>query len=125
MSGGRPNVIGAENLFFQFDAAHHRAGETAWSTPSPLKLLEPGAKRPPRRQVVSAPDARLLEVAAAYIELNAGGEVTAEELIAHCAARIASYKVPRYVRFVTEWPMSSTKVQKFRLRETLMQELGS
>lgn len=69
-------------------------------------------------QVIGVPDERLMEVAAAYIELNPGASVSGEELVRHCAGRIASYKIPRYVRFVTEWPMSATKVQKFELRES-------
>jgi len=74
-------------------------------------------------QVVGVPDERLDEVPAAFIELNAGGALTAEEVIAHCQGAIASFKVPRYVRFVTEWPMSATKIQKFRLKEQLTAEL--
>ena len=50
---------------------------------------------------------------------------TAEEVIEYCAGQIASFKVPRYVRFVTEWPMSATKIQKFRLRDELLSELHS
>jgi fatty-acyl-CoA synthase len=38
---------------------------------------------------------------------------------------LAGFKVPRYVRFVTEWPMSSTKVQTFRLREQLEAKLAA
>ncbi len=68
-------------------------------------------------QVVGVPDERLLEVAAAFIETETGATVTEEELIEFCRGKIASFKVPRYVRFVDEWPMSSTKVQKFRLQE--------
>ena len=68
-------------------------------------------------QVIGVPDARLLEVAAAFIELEDGARVTEEEIIGYCRGRIASFKAPRHVRFVDEWPMSSTKVQKFRLRE--------
>jgi acyl-CoA synthetase (AMP-forming)/AMP-acid ligase II len=48
---------------------------------------------------------------------------TCRPVIAHCRAGLASFKVPRHVRFVTEWPMSSTKVQTFRLREQLEAEL--
>ena len=66
-------------------------------------------------QVVAAPDDRLVEVVAAYIELSFGETMSAEEVIEHCLGKIASYKVPRYVRFVEEWPMSATKIQKFRL----------
>jgi acyl-coenzyme A synthetase/AMP-(fatty) acid ligase len=50
--------------------------------------------------------------------------VTPEELIELCRRDIASFKVPRQVRFVTEWPMSSSKIQKFRLRTALLEELG-
>lgn len=66
-------------------------------------------------QVIGVPDERLMEVAAAFIELNPGESLTEADVIAHCAGRIASYKIPRYVRFVEEWPMSATKVQKFQL----------
>ena len=65
------------------------------------------------------------EVAAAFIELAPGAELTEEEVVAHCRAGLASFKVPRHVRFVTEWPMSSTKVQTFRLREQLEAELAA
>lgn len=66
-------------------------------------------------QVVGVPDERLMEVAAAFIELNPGETMTEEDVARHCVDRIASYKIPRYVRFVASWPMSATKVQKFEL----------
>ena len=56
-----------------------------------------------------------MEVAAAFVELNPGEALSEEDVARHCAGRIASYKVPRYVRFVESWPMSATKVQKFEL----------
>jgi fatty-acyl-CoA synthase len=74
-------------------------------------------------QVVGVPDPRLQEVAAAFIELNEGASAGEEELIDFCRERIASFKVPRYVRFVEEWPMSSTKIQKFKLQERFLDEL--
>ncbi|MBP2367263.1 class I adenylate-forming enzyme family protein [Pseudonocardia parietis] len=74
-------------------------------------------------QVVAAPDARLGEVPAAFVQLRPGADATEQELIDFCLGTIATYKVPRYVRFVTEWPMSGTKVQKFRLRERIATEL--
>src|SRR6185437_12760861 len=74
-------------------------------------------------QVVGAPDARYGEVAAAFVQLKAGATATEEELVAFCLGRIATFKVPRYVRFVDEFPMSGTKVQKFRLKERLADEL--
>jgi acyl-CoA synthetase (AMP-forming)/AMP-acid ligase II len=74
-------------------------------------------------QVVGVPDPRLDEVAAAFVELKPGAQATQEELIAHCRGKIASFKVPRYVRFVTEWPTSATKIQKYKLREAILKEL--
>ncbi len=68
-------------------------------------------------QVIGVPDDRLQEVAAAFIELRDGAQLTPAEAVAFCHGKIASYKIPRYVYFVTEWPMSATKIQKFRLRE--------
>lgn len=75
-------------------------------------------------QVVGVPDARLVEVPAAFIERHAHIPVAPEELIEFCRREIAGFKVPRHVRFVTEWPMSTSKIQKFRLREQLIAELG-
>jgi fatty-acyl-CoA synthase len=75
-------------------------------------------------QVVGVPDERLLEVAAAFVELVPGASVTEQEVIEFCSGKIARFKIPRHVRVVEEWPMSSTKVQKFRLREQLLEEIG-
>jgi acyl-CoA synthetase (AMP-forming)/AMP-acid ligase II len=75
-------------------------------------------------QVVGVPDPRMTEVAAAFIELAEGQQAEADELIAFCKGRIAGFKVPRHVRFVAEWPISSTKIQKFRLQEQIQEELG-
>lgn len=69
-------------------------------------------------QVIGVPDDRLMEVAAAFIELEPGAELSPDEVVRHCVGRIASYKVPRYIRFVADWPMSATKIQKFQLRRT-------
>ena len=68
-------------------------------------------------QVIGVPDERLMEVAAAFIELNPDVSMSEEDVVRYCLGKIASYKIPRYVRFVEDWPMSSTKVQKFKLRE--------
>jgi len=73
--------------------------------------------------VVGAPDAKYGEVPAAYIELRPGASASEQDLIAHCQGRIASFKVPRYVRFVTEWPMSATKIRKIDLRDWITEEL--
>jgi acyl-CoA synthetase (AMP-forming)/AMP-acid ligase II len=76
-------------------------------------------------QVVGIADPRLTEVPAAFIELGPGHSLSGEDVIAYCRERIASFKVPRHVRFVTEWPMSATKIQKYRLAERLESELAS
>jgi len=75
-------------------------------------------------QVVGVPDPKYEEVVAAFIELRPGCRATEQEIIDFCAGQIARYKVPRYVRFITEWPMSSTKIQKFKLRDALCHELN-
>ena len=46
-----------------------------------------------------------------------------QDLIDYCLGQIATYKVPRYVRIVTEWPMSGTKIQKFKLAVELAEDL--
>jgi acyl-CoA synthetase (AMP-forming)/AMP-acid ligase II len=74
-------------------------------------------------QVVGIPDPKYAEVPAAFVELRPDHQATAGELIEFCKREIAGFKVPRHVRFVTEWPMSSSKIQKFRLRTALMDEL--
>lgn len=66
-------------------------------------------------QVIGVPDDHLGEVAAAYVELAGNARLTPEDLVDYCVGQIASYKIPRYVRFVETWPMSTTKIQKFKL----------
>ncbi len=73
--------------------------------------------------VVAAPDAHYVEVPAAFVQLRDGASATEEELIAHCLDAIATYRVPRYVRFVDQWPMSGTKIRKVELRERIAAEL--
>jgi len=76
-------------------------------------------------QVVGVPDTRYGEVPGAFVQLVPGGQLSDGELIDFCIGSIASYKVPRYVRVVTEWPMSGTKVQKYVLRDQLTVELAA
>lgn len=74
--------------------------------------------------VVGVPDPKYMEVAAAFIELRPGAQCSEEEITEFCRRGLARFKVPRYVRFVDQWPMSATKIQKFRLRDQLIQELA-
>ena len=75
-------------------------------------------------QVVGAPDARYAEVPAAFIQLAPGESVTDEELTDYCLGSIATFKVPRYFRFVDDWPMSGTKIKKRVLRDQIAVELA-
>ena len=76
-------------------------------------------------QVIGVPDARYGEELMAWVVLREGADLTADELRDHCRGQIAHFKVPRYIKFTDEFPMTVTgKVQKFRLRETAISELG-
>ena len=68
--------------------------------------------------MAGAPEPRLGEVVVAFVELKPGSEATEAEIISYCRSGLASFKVPRQIRFVTEWPMTGAgKIQKFRLQE--------
>ncbi|MBC7373156.1 MAG: AMP-binding protein [Frankiales bacterium] len=76
-------------------------------------------------QVLGVPDLRYGEELLAAVRLREGASLTEEELREFCRGRIAHYKVPRYVRFVADFPMTVTgKVQKFKMREQAVAELG-
>ncbi|KVK77046.1 MULTISPECIES: AMP-binding protein [Burkholderia] len=76
-------------------------------------------------QVFGVPDAKYGEEVCAWIVLRAGETMTEDELREFCRDQIAHYKVPRFVRFVDELPMTVTgKVQKFVMRERMIDELG-
>jgi fatty-acyl-CoA synthase len=76
-------------------------------------------------QVVGVPDDRMGEELGAWIRLKPGESATAEDILAFCRGQIAHYKIPRHIRFVEEFPMTVTgKVQKFMMRDAMIQELG-
>lgn len=76
-------------------------------------------------QVIGVPDQKYGEEVMAWVKLRPGAEVTQAELHDFCSARIARFKVPRYWKFVCEFPMTVTgKIQKFRMREIAQQELN-
>jgi fatty-acyl-CoA synthase len=75
--------------------------------------------------VIGVPDEKYGEELCAWIVLRAGAEPDPEAIREFCRGKIAHYKVPRYVRFVDEFPMTVTgKVQKFKMREVSTAELG-
>ncbi len=76
-------------------------------------------------QVIGVPDTRYGEEIMAWIRLKEGAQADAEEIKAFCRGQISHYKVPRYVKFVEEFPMTVTgKVQKFVMRDAAKEELG-
>jgi fatty-acyl-CoA synthase len=75
--------------------------------------------------VVGFPDARLGEVPVAFIRLEPDQKATEPEVAEYCRGKIASYKIPRHVLFVDEFPMTgSGKIQKAKLREEARRRLG-
>tara|TARA_B110000285_G_scaffold85754_1_gene98403 strand:- start:143 stop:1801 length:1659 start_codon:yes stop_codon:yes gene_type:complete len=75
-------------------------------------------------QVVAVPDEKYGEVVGVFIELAPGASANEQEIIDYCRDEVASFKVPRYVRFTKSWPMGATKILKSELRTRLWAELG-
>jgi fatty-acyl-CoA synthase len=76
-------------------------------------------------QVVGVPDVKYGEELCAWIKLRDGEAATADEIREFCKGQIAHYKVPRHIKFVTEYPMTITgKIQKYLMRQQTIEELG-
>jgi fatty-acyl-CoA synthase len=76
-------------------------------------------------QVFGVPDAKFGEELCAWIKVRAGETLAEADVRAFCEGQIARYKIPRHIRFVADYPMTVTgKVQKFAMRQQMMQELG-
>jgi len=76
-------------------------------------------------QVIGVPDERMGEELMAWVVLRESASASEEELRSHCRENLAHFKTPRYWKFVTEFPLTVTgKVQKFRMREIAVEELG-
>jgi fatty-acyl-CoA synthase len=76
-------------------------------------------------QVIGVPDKKYGEEVCAWIRLREGQHATEDEIRNYCRGKIATYKIPRFIRFTTEFPMTVTgKIQKFRMREQMVKELG-
>jgi len=75
-------------------------------------------------QVIGVPDEKFGEEICAWIKVSANQTLTEEEIKAHCREEMAHYKVPRYIKFVDEFPMTVTgKIQKFVMRDIMKEEL--
>jgi len=76
-------------------------------------------------QVIGVPDVRMGEELMAWVVFREGDEATEDEMRAFCREQLAHFKVPRYWKFAADFPMTVTgKVQKFKMRETAIAELG-
>ena len=76
-------------------------------------------------QVIGVPSQRYGEEVMAWIKAREGARVEEEDLVAFCRGKIATYKIPRYWKFVDSFPMTVTgKIQKFKMREAAVDELG-
>jgi fatty-acyl-CoA synthase len=76
-------------------------------------------------QVIGVPDPKYGEEICAWVRLREGQHATEEEIRDFCRGQIATYKIPRYIRFSTEFPTTVTgKVQKYRMRDISVAELG-
>jgi fatty-acyl-CoA synthase len=76
-------------------------------------------------QVVGVPDAKYGEELCAWVVIKPGQALTEAGLREFCQGKIAHYKMPRYIRFVSEFPMTVTgKIQKFRIRDAMKEQLG-
>ncbi len=74
-------------------------------------------------QVVGIPCKKFGEEIVAWVQLHPGDTVTADELREYCKGKIAHFKVPRFIKFVDEFPMTiSGKIQKFKMREASLEE---
>jgi fatty-acyl-CoA synthase len=75
--------------------------------------------------VIGVPDQKYGEEIMAWVQLREGASASGDDLRDFCQGKIAHYKVPRYVKLVDEFPMTITgKVQKFKMREAAVEELG-
>ncbi|HYH48398.1 MAG TPA: AMP-binding protein [Acidimicrobiia bacterium] len=76
-------------------------------------------------QVIGVPDVKYGEELMAWVKVREGATLTEDILEAFCKGKIAHYKVPRYIKFTDEFPMTVTgKIQKFKMREQAVAELG-
>ena len=73
--------------------------------------------------VVGLEDEKYGEVPVAFVELKPGETATEEEIQDFCVGEIASFKIPKHIRFLREWPMGATKILKYELKERIEREI--
>ena len=75
--------------------------------------------------VVGLPDQRLAEVPVAFVERKSESDIDADSIIDYCRGKVASFKIPRHVIFLEEFPMTSSgKIRKVELRAEAMRRLA-
>jgi fatty-acyl-CoA synthase len=100
-----------------------RGGENIY--PRELEELLYSHPKVSEAQVIGLPDLKYGEEVCAWVRLREGQSTTEDEIREFCRGQVATYKIPRYVRFVTEFPTTVTgKIQKYRMREISIAELG-
>jgi fatty-acyl-CoA synthase len=98
-------------------------GENAY--PAEIEAFLQGHPKIKQVYVAGVPDHRLGEVGMAFVELKEGEDATENEIIEYCRGRIANYKIPRYVKFMTEFPLTpSGKIKKYVLVEEAIKTLN-
>jgi fatty-acyl-CoA synthase len=98
-------------------------GANAYPAEIEIALSELGGVK--QAYVVGVPDERLGEVGFAFVE-RAADELSADDVVSFCRGRLADYKVPRFVHFVDEWPLTATgKIERFRLSEMARENAGA
>ncbi|MBS1993315.1 MAG: AMP-binding protein [Cyanobacteria bacterium SZAS LIN-3] len=100
-----------------------RGGENIY--PREIEEVLHGHPAVAQAQVFGLPDQRLGEEVAMWVSLKSGMQAEPEDLKAFLQERMAHFKVPKHIRFVSEFPMTVTgKIQKFAMRAAMVQELG-
>ena len=99
------------------------ADEAEGAGGDPMSTMDPEMARCPQPVYAAMREVPVMNVEGMVV-VSGRAEVDEAELICFVKDRIASFKVPRHIRFIEEWPMSASKIQKFKLRQSLMQELG-
>ena len=120
---GTVNADGYVNITGRKKDMIIRGGENIY--PREVEEVLHGHPAVAQAQVFGVPDDRLGEEVALWLQLKQDAATDPEEIRAWLRARVAHFKVPRYVKIVTEYPMTVTgKVQKFAMREEMIRELG-
>ena len=100
-----------------------RGGENVY----PKEIEEFLSKHPSiaTAQVIGLPDEKYGEEICAWVQVVEGQQLSEEDIKAYCQGKIAHYKIPRYIRFVTEFPMTVTgKIRKVEMRRISSEELN-